>query len=252
MNSVSLEIDPREVLRLQGYRRPSDVPTPEVLAILREAVSEARRAFEPRWLYREFPVLSADPAGCRLHDGPELLIRDTPDRWGPVATLGLAVCTLGGAIEDRIESLFARREFPVASMLDSLGSAAVEALAEAVLRAVCAERLGRGLRVTPRESPGHPRWPIEEQRKVFALLPGEAIGVRLNPSCIMTPRKSLSFAVGVGPEAKMGSGLSPCQSCEMRGCAYRRAPRRSDERPPWAGEIGPLRLGVAPGSLVRA
>lgn len=233
MVAVSLEIDPQEVLRLQGYRRPSDVPTREVRDILHDAMAEARQVFEPRWVYREFHVQSVDRAGCRLQEGEDLLIRDAPERWGPIAALGLAVCTIGGAIEDRIESLFARREFPVAYMLDSLGSAAVEALAEAVLRAVCAERLSQGLRVTPRESPGHPRWPIEEQRKVFALLPGDRIGVRLNPYCIMTPRKSISFAAGIGPEAKMGSSLSPCQSCDMRGCAYRRAPRRQNESPPW-------------------
>jgi len=240
MVGLSFEIDPQEVLRLQGYRRSSDVPTREVLAILRDAMAEARRVFEPRWVYQEFPVESVDPAGCRLHEGPELLIRDVRERWGPITVLGLAVCTVGPALEDRIESLFAVREFPVAYMLDSVGSVAVEALAEAVLRQLCAERLSQGLKVTPRESPGYLRWPIEEQRKVFAILPTDTIGVGLNPYCIMTPRKSISFAVGIGPEAKMGSTLSPCQSCDMRGCAYRRAPRRQRLEATWVAEVSPL------------
>jgi hypothetical protein len=252
MGSVSFEIDPQEVLRLQGYRRPSDTPTREVLDILQDAIAEGRQVFQPRWLCREFRVASVDRRGCRLEGGAEVLIRDLPERWGPIATLGLCVCTIGNAIEDRIERLFARREFPLACMLDSLGSVAAEALAEALVRQVCAERLSRGLKVTPRLSPGYPRWPIEEQRKVFALLPGDEIGVRLNPYCIMTPRKSVSFAVGIGPEAKMGSRASPCQSCDMRGCAYRRAPRRGNESPPWATGVGPLVLDVSQGTLVRA
>ncbi len=242
MDGLTFEVDPHEVLRLQGYRRPSDVPTPEVLEILDSGMGEARRLFQPRWMYREFPVESVGPDGCQLQAELRLLIQGIAERWGSIQSLGLAVCTIGGAIEDRIEALFAEREFPLAFMLDSLGSAATEALAEGIHRQLCADRLAHGLKVTPRESPGYPRWVIEDQRKVFSLLPMETIGVELNPYCVMIPRKSISFAVGVGPEARMGSSFSPCQSCDMRGCAYRRAPRRETRPPAWTTEVSPLVL----------
>ena len=74
------------------------------------------------------------------------------------------------------------------------------------------------------------------------MLPAETIGVELNPYCVMIPRKTISFAVGVGPEARMGSSFSPCQSCDMRGCAYRRAPRRQTVPPAWTTEVSPLVL----------
>ena len=242
MDGLTFEVDPQEVLRLQGYRRPSDVPTPEVLEILHAGMAEARRLFQPRWVYQEFPAESVDPAGCRLQGGPCLRIQGIPERWGSISMLGLAVCTIGDALEERIEALFAEREFPLALMLDSLGSAATEALAEGIHRQLCVDRLTHGLKVTSRESPGYPRWLIEEQQKVFSLLPAETIGVELNPYCVMIPRKTISFAVGVGPEANMGSGFSPCQSCDMRGCAYRRAPRREARPPAWTTEVGPLVL----------
>ncbi len=238
--ALRFEIDPQEVMRLQGYRRPSDVPTPDILAILQAAMAEGQQVLQPRCVYREFQIESVDSSGCRLHGGTHLLIREVPERWGGITAVGLAVCTIGDAIEHRIESLFADREFPLACMLDSIGSVAVEALAEGVLRELCAERLARGLKVTSRESPGYTRWPIEEQRKIFALLPTGTIGVGLNPYCIMIPRKSISFAVGVGPEAKMGSLLSPCQSCDMRNCAYRRGPRRRTPVPAWTFSVSPL------------
>jgi hypothetical protein len=240
--TLRFEIDPQEVMRLQGYRRPSDVPTPEILAILQNAVAEGQKVLQPRWVYQEFPIESVDSSGCRLHGGTDLLIREVPERWGRITAVGLAVCTIGDAIEQRIESLFAEREFPLAYMLDSIGSVAAEALAEGVLRELCADRLSRGLKVTSRESPGYIRWPIEEQRKVFALLPAESIGVGLNAFCIMMPRKSISYAVGVGPEAKMGSALSPCRSCDMRSCAYRRAQRREAPGSAWTREVDSLVL----------
>jgi len=242
MVGLTIEIDPQEVLRLQGYRRPSDVPTPQVLEILRNAMAEARQAFQPRCIYQEFQVDSMDGSGVRLSAGPEVFIREIPARWGPISTLGVAVCSIGDALENRIEAMFAAREFPVAFMLDSLGSAAVEALGEALHRQLCEERLAQGLKVTPRESPGYARWAIEEQQKVFALLPADTIGVQLNPYCIMVPRKSISFAVGIGLDAVMGTGGSPCRSCDMRDCAYRRAPRRHTLEPAWAAEVAPLIL----------
>lgn len=244
---LSLEILPQEVLRLQGYRRSSDIPTSEVLDILRAAMVEARQVFQPRWIYQEFPVVSADDSGVRLSNGSALLIREIPERWGEISALGLALCTIGDGLEPRIETLFAAREFPAASMLDSLGSVAVEALGEAVHRRICEDRLAQGLKVTPRESPGYARWAIEEQPRVFALLPSDSIGVQLNSYCIMTPRKSVSFAVGVGRDAIMGAGGSPCRSCDMRDCAYRRAPRRQAHEFAWAGEVAPLILAASTG-----
>lgn len=241
---LTIEIDPQEVLRLQGYRRPSDVPTAQVLDILRAAMVEARQVFQPRWTYREFPVNSANDSEVRLSHGPELLIREIPGRWGRISALGLALCTIGDGLEARIEALFAAREFPVAFILDSLGSVAVEALGEAVHRRICEDRLAQGRKVTPRESPGYARWAIEEQPKVFALLPSDSIGVQLNPYCIMTPRKSISFAVGIGRDAIMGAGGSPCRSCDMRDCAYRRAPRRQSLESAWAAEVAPLILAA--------
>jgi len=248
MVGLTIEIDPQEVLRLQGYRRPSDVPTTQVLEILGTAMGEAQRIFEPRWIYQEFQVDSVDGSGLRLSEGPELCIQAIPVQWGAIATLGLAVCTIGDAIEERIEELFAEREFPVAYMLDSLGSVAVEALGEGLHRQICEERLAGGLKVTPRVSPGYGRWTIEEQRKIFSLVPAESIEVQLNPYCIMTPRKSISFAVGIGRDAIMGTGGSPCRSCDMRECAYRRAPRRHRHEPAWAAGVAPLVLAANPGS----
>lgn len=242
MVALTIEVDPQEVLRLQGYRRPADIPTAEVLEILRAAKAEAQQVFQPRWVYQEFQVSSVNVSGIQLQNGPELLIRESQSRWGPISALGLAVCTIGDATEDRIEALFAAREFPLAYMVDSLGSVAVEALGEELHRQICEDRLAQGFKVTPRESPGYARWAIQEQQKVFALLPAGSIGVRLNPYYVMTPRKSISFAVGIGRDATMGTGGSPCRSCGMRDCAYRRAPRRRPHTPAWAVEVTPLVL----------
>src|SRR5262249_8822488 len=79
-----------------------------------------------------------------------------------------------------------------------------------------------GVKVTNRISPGYAGWDTAEQSALFALCAGEPIGVTLNASCVMTPAKSISFLVGVGPAARVDHYFTQCRRCWMRECAYRR------------------------------
>jgi len=65
---------------------------------------------------------------------------------------------------------------------------------------------------------------VAQQKELFALCPGSAIGVRLNESCFMTPVKSVSLLAGAGVAARVDHYFSQCARCWMRDCAYRRAP----------------------------
>ena len=72
-------------------------------------------------------------------------------------------------------------------------------LAEHVNDALCGEGLAHGLRVTNRVSPGYGAWDVTDQRRVFELCPGDAVGVVLNEACFMTPTKSISLMRSLGP-----------------------------------------------------
>jgi hypothetical protein len=59
--------------------------------------------------------------------------------------------------------------------------------------------------------------------------------VRLNEACFMTPGKSISWLVGIGPAARVDHYFTQCRRCWMRDCAYRRAPAAATGRPPGDG-----------------
>jgi hypothetical protein len=40
----------------------------------------------------------------------------------------------------------------------------------------------------------------------------------------MTPVKSITFLVGIGPQARVDHYFTQCRRCWMRDCGYRRAP----------------------------
>jgi hypothetical protein len=225
LTDLPLAIDPDEVLRFQGYKKGRDVATPDVRALLDEALGEGRRLMAPRAVARWAPV--TDCSAHALHvEGEMLSIPRIGALWGPVTDVAAVVCTIGDALERRVADLWDARELPLASMLDSVGSGAVESLAEHVNDLLCQQGLP-GLRVTNRISPGYANWDVAEQPRLFALCPAEAIGVTLNDACVMTPGKSISLLVGAGAEARVDHYFTQCARCWMRDCAYRRAPARA-------------------------
>jgi hypothetical protein len=223
LRDLPVRIDRHEVLRYQGYKTRTDVPTAEVWTLLEEAVGLGEPLMSPRCVYRAVPV-SAQSADLIEAGGERLRIPRIHGLWGRLTAVIAGVCTVGDAIERRVDALFEARELPLAVMLDSVGSAAVESLAEYVNDLLCQAGLPASLNVTNRISPGYAGWNTAEQAALFRLCPGQPIGVTLNDACFMTPVKSISFLVGVGPEARVDHYFTQCRRCWMADCAYRRAP----------------------------
>ena len=212
LDGLPVAIDRDEVLRFQGYKKDVDVPSAQVLAIFEEALALGRSLLTPRVVYRAIAVTGGgadriDAGGERLH------IPQIARLCGPIEAVGAGICTVGEAIEGRVRQLFDAREFPLAVMLDSVGSAAAESLANRI-------------------SPGYAGWDTAEQAALFRLCPGDPIGVRLNEACFMTPGKSISWLVGIGPDARVDHYFTQCRRCWMRDCAYRRAPAVSTVQEP--------------------
>ncbi|MBI2162051.1 MAG: hypothetical protein HYU25_17025 [Candidatus Rokubacteria bacterium] len=222
---IALEIDPAEVLRFQGYKKGRDIPGPDVLALFDEALALGGRLMEPRAVVRWVAVRRRAPDGLEA-GGVTLTIPAIGESWGKVEHVAACVCTIGDALERRVAELWEARELPLAAMLDSVGSGAVESLAEYVNDLLCQEGLARGLRVTNRISPGYGGWDVSQQTELFRLCAGDPVGVALNAARFMTPVKSISLLAGAGRAARVDHYFSQCARCWMRDCAYRRAPAR--------------------------
>jgi hypothetical protein len=230
LEDVRLRVDRDEVLRFQGYRKGIDVPDAAVLSLFDEALALGEPLIEARVVYRAAPV-TGQGADLIEAGGERLTIPAIGRLWGPLEQVGAGVCTVGPAIEERARRLWDERELPLALMLDSIGSTAAESLAEYANDLLCRAAITAGVKVTNRISPGYAGWDTAEQAALFRLCPGGPIGVALNPSCVMTPGKSISFLVGVGPEVRVDHYFTQCRRCWMPDCAYRRAPAAATVRP---------------------
>jgi cobalamin-dependent methionine synthase I len=224
LRDIPLAIDPDEVLRFQGYKRGGEAPGPDVRALLDEALALGRALMEPRAVVRWHELRARTDDRLALDDDLVFTVPGVARSWGAVTEVAGAVVTIGDGLERRVAALWEARELPLAAMLDSVGSGAVESLAEHVNDVLCQEGIARGVKVTNRISPGYGGWDVAEQPRLFRLVPGAPVGVTLNEACFMTPEKSITLLVGAGADARVDHYFSQCARCWMAGCAYRRAP----------------------------
>jgi hypothetical protein len=231
LSALPLAIDPAEVLRFQGYKKSVDAPDPGVRALFDEALTLGRSLMAPRAVVRWVPV-TRQSADAIEAGGTTLTIPGVGRLWGPVEWIAAAVCTIGDELERRAAELWESRELPLAAMLDSVGSGAVESLAEYVNDLLCQEAIPLGLPVTNRVSPGYGSWDVAQQRVLFDVCPGDAIGVSLNEACFMTPVKSISLLAAAGAGVRVDHYFSQCARCWMRDCAYRRTAARKTVHSP--------------------
>ena len=217
ITDISITLDADQVLRGQGSdpkRSRGDVR--EVAASI---LNEAHSLIEPIGLYdlvsvRDFAhnriTVETDTRAGGAHFEGELVAQ----ALAGAEELALAGCTIGPALEERVAEYFSTGDALRALALDGAGTAAVSALSRQIDARICYETEQRGLQTGMRASPGQEEWPIEQQRVLFDLLPMKGIGVELSDSCLMIPRKSVTFVIGVGTD--MGNEHVACDFCSKR------------------------------------
>ncbi|MFQ5896756.1 MAG: hypothetical protein ACE5JN_00710 [Candidatus Methylomirabilia bacterium] len=230
LSGVPLQIDRDEVLRFHGYRKGSDRPTLDLPDLFESALGLGEALMAPAAVYRAVPVTGQTRDLLRLVDGVELRIPGIERLWGSLRAVGVAICTVGAASEIRVRELLDARELPLAMLLDAVGSAAAECLAEYVNDWLCQLAIPEGQKVTNRVSPGYAGWEMVEQALLFHLCPGDPAGVTLSELGVMSPAKSISFLAGIGPEAHVDHYFTQCRRCWVRECAFRRAPAHRSVR----------------------
>jgi hypothetical protein len=215
---IALEVD--HVLEGQGIP-PSRASGP-LLAAAQDVIDEAQALVAPAALYTILPVRHFEHREIVLENGATFSGALMARALAGATEVALAVCTIGPALEERMADLFAKGDSVRALALEGAGIAAVRQVTNHVGVGICDTATARGLSVGMRANPGQEGWPIQQQRVLFGLLPAERIGVRLTSSCLMLPRKSVSFAMGLGPD--MRADAVPCDFCSKRErCEWNRA-----------------------------
>ncbi len=170
---------PREmVLRLLAGRKARRQPRPALEVAITDALETAAELVAPRGVLG-FSHQGLPGASSLTHTGP----------------LVLAVGTIGPVLEERTAELAQRGEVGRSCILDAVGSAAAEAVADRLNGLICALAAATDLVPRRRASPGYGGFKLADQAAIFAALQPAEIGVTLTDRLMMVPRKSVSFVV---------------------------------------------------------
>ena len=100
--------------------------------------------------------------------------------------------TTGIEIDRLITKLYLKQDSR-AFFIDSIGSAAVESLADYLNKVIC-----QNLNTTNRFSPGYADFPLEFQRDLLARInANQTVGITVNNELFMTPMKSITAIIGI-------------------------------------------------------
>lgn len=206
LESFEVPVDLAEVRRFLGAKgRGKPAPAGRYDDILGDAMADARRLVAAKAIYiyaagRELP-------GSKI--------------FAHLDRMAFCICTVGPALEAEVTRRSAAGDLLKAVVLDAIGSVAAESTASYVDDRIAAEAAREGLKTSCRASPGYGDWDVREQGAIFKLLPAARIGVSLSETFMMTPRKSVSFAVHVAAEPERLRSENSCENCGKSECRYR-------------------------------
>lgn len=213
-----MQIDKKEALRYMGYRGQQLDKNTE--ALLQECCEELQEISKERFVYRVFNIEAIEES-LHLQDTTlRLPGEDIRKLLSKSQKCVLMAATLGLEVDRRI-SLYARTNLTKGLILDACATAAIESLCDTLQEQIAAESCSLGLNTTARYSPGYGDLPITVQKELLQVLNAyKEIGLAVNDSCIMVPKKSVTAILGLQP-GNHSSQQSHCSSCEQKNCLYK-------------------------------
>lgn len=216
---IPFHVDPERALRLCGYGESRPAPK-RIADLARELEDVCRELTTPRAVWEVYEVGETD--GSRVLLGSIDFTGEIPVRVLEGADMAaVSVMTIGPGIDREVFRRFADGDSLGGMLLDVMGTTAlVSAGINLRNRLERDEVTSRGLSMTAPFGPGQCRWDLREQRALFSLVDAESIGVSLDESFLMNPKKSVSSIVGIGEEKNIFR-LTSCDICDRPRCTGR-------------------------------
>lgn len=219
-----LKINVTQIERVLGYQDGESQET--VAELISEVLKESERICKIKAEYRVFDDVSFTDAGksIRIIDQVFDIKKIVFGQLKKSESIAIFLCTAGEELGLRSRKEMKEGDLLKGYIYDVAGSEIVEAAADLMQNELEERMKNAGKRITNRFSPGYCGWNVEEQHKLFALMPDNFCGIRLTPSALMDPVKSVSGFIGIGEKVKHLPYT--CSLCDMKDCIYRKSKKQ--------------------------
>ena len=220
-NLIDIGINTQQVLKTIGYQGDC-VPSARTMSLVDEYLENFHNLVEPSYSYIIRDV--------EWVQGSISFIRNEVIFKSQVIARLLEQCqkvvvfavTIGNHLEEMVNQLAEDGLVLQATVLDAIGSSAVEKVAEFVETSIREVAGAQGLSTSRRFSPGYCDWNVGQQRMLFWALNGDTADIRLTRTCLMIPQKSISGIIGIGACNGTLESYNPCRTCQKQLCPGRR------------------------------
>lgn len=196
---MNIKVSREDLLKQLGYKDP---PQPRLLDMVLEMLGLLGGLVEPRLAFKEIQEENELP----------------PFLSGAVLKYAGAA-TLGPKLENKVKDLFEEGKAVEAYILDTAGSVAMTKAGNMLWDKIRQDAEAKGFKTGLRRTPGCRGINLETQKWIFEKLADRDLGIHLTSSCMMFPRKSLSFLARFGGKLK---GTSSCKGClQYSDCSLR-------------------------------
>jgi len=216
---TAVNIDRNEVCRYLGYK--GHTPPAFISSLIDSQIARAYKLIKPTYTYALKAIQSIK--GCEVFlEGSLVLTAQTVSYvLSDCEFVAILLTTIGPDLEKESSNLMESGETLKATILDAIGSEAVEKTADRLQDHVedLAEKMG--CQATLRYSPGYCDWDVAQQEVLFKAIDSTVLGVKLTANCMMVPLKSVSGIIGIGKFDK--TKPPPCLECSRKAsCPYKR------------------------------
>jgi len=213
LSNITLQYDIEELMRfchLDVFR--------DRIREVEAVIDESYRLIDPKAVYKTVKISEVKGNRLVLEGGSVFESELLAEKLKCTSEIAVYVATIGPALERRVTEL-GPKELSKSFIMDCIGTYVLRKVSDIIQK----DFQPGGRERLSKFSPGDTvYWDIREQKVLFDLLDAKevenVIGVRLNESYLMIPRKSVSGVIGDTKEQ-----FQECQICKRR-CEYRRAP----------------------------
>ena len=218
---VNIEIDKRQVCHYVGYDDDYKLSA-RISSLIDDYAEHAHHLINPAYSYIIKDVEWARGSIAFVKNSIIFKSQVITGLLEQCHTVAVFLVTIGEYLEETAHQLAKDRLILQATVLDAIGSDAVEKLADFVQDRIKEAANAEGLVTSQRFSPGYCDRNIGQQRMVFWALNGNTLGIHLTGECLMLPQKSISGIIGIGPSNGNVENYNPCKTCKKYDCPSRR------------------------------
>lgn len=214
---IQINID--DVLRAQSAR-PDILKkrSPQLIPIAEKAMEEAYTLFKPYVMYRILPVEKLEGDHLMLENDYFVEGEIVSKYLANSSSIIFAACTISDTLEKKVTDYFVSSP-SYALALNGAGVAGVQKLATMVKSYFKDQIIPDHCLSTMPLNPGMVGWPLAKgQSQVFGALSSVSDKIRLSPTSLMIPSKSISFIVGVGQNVNPDG--SHCDFCNRKNTCF--------------------------------